>query len=141
MRFLIQVKFSSIFFLLMISATVVAQTKATLETKIVAIVKDNSISAIELFETYKTNEEALIKKYPKSTFYFGLLKGKYVVLNNVVTPQNETIITIYTDKQIFNKTGLFASKKPALGDRVIIGKTALDVIAAKKGALIIKRTN
>ncbi len=132
-------------FLLIITITAsfltLAQTKTTKETKVIAVVTNSTITAIEHFEPYKNNEAGLIKKYPKSKFFIGLLKGKYEVKNGVIIPQNDTTIAIYTEKQIFHKTGIFSKEEPKSGDVITIGKTKAKVISSKKGELIIKTNN
>ena len=133
----------SFFLIITITASflTLAQTKTTKEAKIIAVVTNSTITAIEHFEPYKNNETKLVKKHPKSKFFIGLLKGRYEVKNDVIIPQNEAIITIYTEKQIFHKTTKFPKKELKPGEVLTIGKTKAKVIAVKKGELIIKTNN
>lgn len=119
----------------------IAQSKTTKETKVIAVVTDNSITAIELFKNTSIQKEKLIKKHPKSKFYIGLLKGRYELKKQVLIPKNDAVITLFTEKQVFKESLLFKDKKPNQGEIISIGKTKAKVIEVKKGELIIKTYN
>lgn len=118
-----------------------AQIKTTKETKIIAVVDEETIKAIEQFENYKDSEKILAQKYPNSKFFMGLLRGKYEVKNGIVIPKSEATITLYTEQRLFNEAPLFKGKKIELGDELFIGKARATVVATKKGELIIKASN
>jgi hypothetical protein len=110
-----------------------AQTRSTVETKVILIVhKDsNQITNIELFNTQITEKE-MLKKYSKSIFFLGLFKGRYELNNNEILPKSESIITMYTDKQLFSNSQFSPNKN------MKIGNIKTKEISRKKGELIIK---
>ena len=111
-----------------------AQTRSTAETKVIMVVhKDsNQITNIELFNTQITENE-MSKKYSKSMFFFGLFKGRYELNDNAILPKSGSIITMYTDKQLFSNDQFSHGEVEYL----TIGKIKTKVIASKKGELIL----
>ena len=128
-----------LFFLLPLS--IKGQTKTTKETKVIAVIMDDRFAALELFENTNNQKERLLKKYPKSKFYIGLLKGRYEIKEQTVIPLSEATITLFTAKQVFKDDVLFKNKKLKQGETINIGKTKAKVVASKKGELIIKTDN
>ena len=110
-----------------------AQTRSTAETKVILVAhKDsNQITNIELFMDQITENE-MSKKYPKSIFFLGLFKGRYELNNNAILPKSESIITMYTDKQLFSNGQFMPSKN------MKIGNIKTKEISRKKGELIMK---
>ena len=123
----------SIIFLLFTMFYVQAQTRTTKEAKVILVVdKDsNQITNIELFNTQITENE-ISKKYSKSIFFLGLFKGRYELNNNAIVPKSESIITMYTDKQLFSNYQFSPSKN------ITIGNIKTNEISRKKGELILK---
>lgn len=110
-----------------------AQARSTVETKVILVVnKDsNQITNIELFNSEITENE-MSKKYLKSIFFFGLFKGRYELNNNVIFPKSESIITMYSDKQLFSN-----SQFPPIKN-MKIENIKTEEISRKKGEIIIK---
>ncbi len=119
--------------ILLFGFNVKAQTRSTVETKVILVVnKDsNQITNIELFNP-KITENEMLKKYSKSIFFFGLFKGRYELNNNVILPKSESIITMYTDKQLFSNSQFLFSKN------MKIGNLKAKEISRKKGEISIK---
>ena len=122
-----------IIFLLFLIFYAQAQTRTTKEAKVILVVdKDsNRIKNIELFNTQITEDE-MLKKYSKSIFFLGSFKGRYELNNNAILPKSESIITIYTDKQ------LFSDSEFSPGKNIMIGNIKTKEISRKKGELILK---
>ncbi len=110
-----------------------AQTRSTAETKVILVVNNdsNQITNIELFKPEITENE-MSKKYIKSIFIYGLFKGRYELNDNVILPKSESIITMYTDKQLFSNNKFIPSKN------IKIGNLKTTEISRKKGEIIIK---
>ncbi len=110
-----------------------AQTRSTAETKVILVVNNdsNQITNIELFKPEITENE-MSKKYIKSIFIYGLFKGRYELNDNVILPKSESIITMYTDKQLFSNSQFSPSKN------MKIGNIKTKEISRKKGEIIIK---
>ena len=110
-----------------------AQTRTTKEAKVILVVdKDsNKITNIELF-TAQITESEISRKYSKSIFFLGVFKGRYELNNNAIIPKSESIITIYTNKQLFSNYHFSPSKNLTIGD------IKTKEISRKKGELIIK---
>ena len=110
-----------------------AQTRITKETKVVLIVsqKTNEVLGLELFEA-KNSENILPKKYPNGAFYLGILKGVFELDKSQVQPQSGSIITLYTDKQLFSEDQFM------LKESVRFGNVQTKVVSRNKGELILK---
>ena len=110
-----------------------AQTRSTAETKVILVVNNdsNQITNIELFKPEITENE-MSKKYIKSIFIYGLFKGRYELNDNVILPKSESIITMYTDKQLFSNNKFIPSKN------IKIGNLNTTEISRKKGEITIK---
>tara|TARA_R110002073_G_scaffold279026_1_gene442926 strand:- start:181464 stop:181871 length:408 start_codon:yes stop_codon:yes gene_type:complete len=110
-----------------------AQTRSTKETKVLLIVDSNAtkIIGMELFDKDK-DQEMLLKKYPNSLFYLGLLKGNYELKDELIIPKSGAIITMYTNKEIFS------SKRFLTNDEIFIGNVKTTVVSEKKGEVILK---
>jgi len=110
-----------------------AQTRSTIETKVILVVskKTNSVTNLELFID-KNTEDKLLKKYPNSDFYLGLLSGDFDLKNEIIEPKTGAIITLYTEKQ------LFTNKPFSPKEKITIGKSKTKIISNKKGELIVK---
>lgn len=110
-----------------------AQSRTTKEAKVILVVdKDsNKIINIELFNAQITENE-MSKKYSQSIFFLGSFKGRYELNDNAIVPKKESIITIYTDKQ------LFSNSQFSPGKNITIGDIKTKEISRKKGELILK---
>jgi len=119
--------------ILLLGLNVKAQTRSTAETKVILVINkgSNQITNIELFKPQITENE-MLKKYSKSIFFFGLFKGKYELNNNVILPKSESIITVYTDKQLFSNNQFSPNKN------MKIGNSKAKEISRKKGEINIK---
>ena len=119
--------------ILLFGLNVKAQTRSTAETKVILVVnKDsNHIANIELFKPQITENE-MSKKYPKSIFFLGLFKGRYELNNNVIVPKSESIVTMYTDKQLFSNSQFSPNKN------LKIGNLKAKEISRKKGEISIR---
>ncbi len=115
-----------------------AQSKTTKETRVVVVITKEEISTLVHYERFRSSRELFLKKYDKSKFFIGVLKGKYRVENDQILPLPEATITIYTEKQIFNKAGLFSKEKPKPGDLLKVGKIKAKVITAGKEEITVK---
>ena len=126
------------------------QTRSLKETKVVFVIENgtNTITALELFNQEET--KALLKKYPNSKFYLGLLLGEFTVKYNMVSPSINTSITIYTNKNELTDGNLLIDDTLLQGDtflpgdpfnsghKFFINNTKLQVIERSKSQLVFK---
>jgi hypothetical protein len=126
------------------------QTRSLKETKVVFVIENgtNTITALELFNQEET--KALLKKYPNSKFYLGLLLGEFTVKDNMVSPSINTSITIYTNKNELTDGNLLIDDTLLQGDtflpgdpfnsghKFFINNTKLQVIERSKSQLVFK---
>jgi len=126
------------------------QTRSLKETKVVFVIENgtNTITALELFNQEET--KALLKKYPNSKFYLGLLLGEFTVKDNMVSPSINTSITIYTNKNELTDGNLLLDNTLLQGDtflpgdpfnsghKFFINNTKLQVIERSKSQLVFK---
>jgi len=100
--------FITVFVLMFGFTNIEAQKRMNKETKIVLVVseKTNLVTNLAIYaemqDLMNTRGKTLIsKKYPNSKFYLGLLKGDYKVERFGLGPVIGTLITIYTNKELF----------------------------------------
>lgn len=112
-----------------------AQIRSTKETKVVLLVnkETNAVSGIALFDVNKAERE-LPKKHPNTVFYLGVLKGNYVLNNDLIELKSGAVITMYTNKQLFSKDQFLLNKEKNIN----IGKVKTKIINVKKGEIILK---
>lgn len=123
------------------SLTVGAQTLSTKETKVVLAVssKTGSVTHIVLFHTFENlKKEEVFKKYTDHKFYVGLLKGRYGINKDVIVPQENTTIIMYTEKQVFPEESFPRADSLLPGDRFHLGNTKAEVVSSKEGELVLK---
>jgi hypothetical protein len=121
-----------------------AQNKNLKATIVVFVVKNkaNTITALELFNQQEL--QVLIKKYPNSKFYLGLLEGEFSIKDNLVYPNTNTSIIVYTNKNellgdiflsgdTFLPGDIFKS-----GHKFFINDIKLQVIERSKSQLVFK---
>jgi hypothetical protein len=104
--------------------------------------KTNTITSLELFNQQES--KALLKKYPNSKFYLGLLKGGFTVKDDLVNPDKNTSIIIYTNQnELLGDT--FLSGDTFLpgdifnsGHKFFINNIKLQVIERSKSQLVFK---
>lgn len=117
-----------------------AQERTTKETKVVVIVHEahQQVAKLQLLNTFlKTDEEAIFKKYPKHSFFYGMLKGTYELRANEVSPLVGATITVYTERQLFAERNFYANKELIAGDTYKLGETKTAVVDSKKGELVL----
>ncbi|WP_143144230.1 hypothetical protein [Flaviramulus basaltis] len=127
-----------------------AQSRSLKTTKVVCVVENrtNNIVGLELFDQQES--KALIKKYPKSKFYLGILKGTFTVKDNLVKPSKNTSIIIYTNKNelpgdMFIPGDMFLPGDMFIpgdmfstGHNFFINNSKLQVIESSKSQLVFK---
>lgn len=119
----------------------VAQERTTNETKIVVVINTDNhmVSHIQLLNTFLEKEKELIfKDYPKHSFFYGVLKGKYELKEEEVLPLAGTTIVVHTERQLFPEHNFYANKKLLAGEIYKLGKIKTKVITTKKGELILR---
>lgn len=137
-------KYLGNFFFIMLMAnflTVGAQTHSTKETKVVLVVssKTGAVTHIALFHNFQNlKKEEIYEKYTDHKFYIGLLKGSYGIDNDVIVPQENTTIIMYTEKQVFPEEYFSRADNLMPGDRFDLGKTKAEVVSSKKGELVLR---
>jgi len=117
-----------------------AQERTTNEAKIVVIINadDHIVSHIQMLDTFqKADKKNIFEKYPKHSFFYGVLKGKYELDDEEVLPLVGTTITVHTERQLFPEQNFYANKKLLTGDTFKLGKTKTEVIHTKKGELVL----
>ncbi len=126
-------------FILFVSGVCPGQTLSTKEAKVVLVVDSEVVSHILLFTKMQKMDKAhLFERNKGCKFYVGLLKGSYEVNDNYIEPKENTIIIMYTEKQIFPENYFFPADKLLPGDRFDLGKIKAEVVSSKKGELILK---
>lgn len=125
--------------LLLFSLGVLAQTKTTKGTPIVAAfkVESNEIVALYPLAAIKKNKKVL-QKCSNCTFYLGQLEGSYDQNGMELKPKAETTITIFTEQEVLTEKTLFPEKGFQTKKEVVLGTTKATVIDNKKGELILK---
>jgi len=137
-------------FMCFVAQIIQTQTRSLKETKVVFVIENgtNTITALELFNQEET--KALLKKYPNSKFYLGLLLGEFTVKDNMVSPSINTSITIYTNKNELTDGNLLIDDTLLQGDtflpgdpfnsghKFFINNTKLQVIERSKSQLVFK---
>ena len=122
-------------------AVMQSQTHTTNETPIVLLtsIESDIILGIELLNNFwaKSENDVLIA-YPDCKFYKGLLKGAYDRTESLIIPLTGTLITIYTNEQIFLRGNFLSESELSVGDAFKIGKTKSKIISSKKGELMLK---
>ena len=110
-----------------------AQTRSTVKTKVILVVneKSNSVTNLELF-TQKNSEDKLLKKYPNSHFYLGMLAGDFELKDGIIELKTGAVIAMYTDKQLFSNKQFYPK------ENIIIGNSKTIIISNKKGEIIVK---
>lgn len=119
----------------------VAQERTTNETKIVVVINtdDHKVSHVQLMNSFrKKDKKAVLKKYPKHSFFYGILKGKYELQEEEVVPLAGTTIIVYAERQLFPEHNFYPRKELITGDTFTLGKTQAKVITNKKGELTLK---
>mgnify|MGYP000604088989 FL=1 len=108
-------------FMCFVAQIIQTQTRSLKETKVVFVIENgtNTITALELFNQEET--KALLKKYPNSKFYLGLLLGEFTVKDNMVSPSINTSITIYTNKNELTDGNLLIDDTLLQGDTFLPG--------------------
>lgn len=100
-----------------------SQNKNEKAAKVVFVIenKTNAIKSLELFNQDKS--KVLLKKYPNSKFYLGLLKGEFGVKNDLVIPSKNASIIIYTNKEELPQNIFLPGDTFLLGDTFLPGDT------------------
>ncbi|MBD1262190.1 hypothetical protein HZY62_16435 [Maribacter polysiphoniae] len=127
-------------FLLFLTALVSAQELSTTGTKVVIVIdsKTNGIERIGLFGDFeKMDRKKILDTYPNKKFYMGLLKGTYRRHDNTIVLLNDTVVTIYTHKQMFVEDE-FPMEEWSIANPQIMGEAKAKVLSSKKGQIIIK---
>lgn len=117
-----------------------AQERTTNETKIVVVIDadNHKVSHLELLNKIQNQtKEELFKKYPKHTFFYGVLRGKFELSKEEVLPKTGATIIVLTGQQLFTEDRFYADKKILTGDWYSLGKTKTQVIKKKKGELFL----
>ncbi len=118
-----------------------SQTRSTKGAKIILVInkESNTVEHIELLANFqKKNKKQLTIAYSNHKFFLGVLKGKYSLENDLITPGNNTTIILYTEKQFSFPEPYIQGDNLNLGDEFDLGKTKAKVIANKKGELVLK---
>ncbi len=129
--------------LLIMSCDAIAQTIATNESKIIVVVNkaENTIDKLLHYNTFNELSTLEIeKKYPKSNFYLGLLKGKYRITNDEIELGKAATLTIYANKKYYPKDDKLSSKDIKIGKTIQIGNTKTIVVTNKDGEIILTTT-
>lgn len=125
---------------LCITMVSVAQERTTNETKIVVVINtdNHTVSHVQLLNTFlKKEKTAILKKYPKHSFFYGVLKGKYKLQEDEISPLAGTTIVVHTESQLFPEHNFYADKELLTGDSYTLGKIKTEVVNKKKGELIL----
>lgn len=97
------------------------------------------VTHITLFaKMQKMDKVHLLDRYKGCKFYVGLLTGSYGIEDDDIVPKENTIIIMYTDKQIIPEEYFLPADKLMPGDRFDIGETKAEVVSRKKGELVIR---
>lgn len=134
--------FITVTFLMLGFTSIEAQSRMTKETKVVLVIneKTNLITNI-VTQASSGVEREMTKKYPNSIFYSGLLKGGYKNDKYGLGPIIGSLITIYTNRQLFadDRLGNFDRmgnfKK---GDVVKLGRNQGEIISKLQVEMTIK---
>ena len=110
-----------------------AQTRSTMKTKVISIVneKSNSVTDLKVY-TQERSKDKLLKKYPNSYFYLGMITGDFELKNEIITLKTGAIVTMYTHKQLFSNIEFKPNKT------IKIGRSKTKIISNKKGEIIVK---
>lgn len=123
----------------MFSAT--AQTRSTMEAKVILIVnvKSKTIDHMELLNTFqKRTQQEILKDYPYSKFYYGLLSGSYELTKNIIIPLKDATVTMYSDQQFYVEKELFSGQNYSAGNEIYLGEVKAKIVSKNKGELIFK---
>ncbi len=119
-----------------------AQTKTTQGTQIVAAVKvqKNEITTIYALATIK-KDNGILKSCEECTYFLGELTGKYVEKGNALFPKDGATITVFKEHELFKKKARFPDKGFTANNSVMLGNTKATVLENKNGELILKTKN
>jgi len=120
----------------------VAQERTTKETKIVVVINtdDHKVSHVQLLNAFqKKDQKHIFKTYPKHSFFYGILKGKYELQNEKVLPSIGATIVVHTERQLFPEQHFYADSEVTSGDTFSLGKIKTEVVTTKKGELVLVR--
>ena len=111
----------------------------TKETKVLLVMdlEAKDFKAMELFNDQDSLEIISIK-YPGHGVYIGLLQGGYELSENGIRPEEDAVITIYTDQRLFAGNLDFPSENYSLGREFKMQGNGIRVVSNKKGELILK---
>lgn len=126
-----------VFFLLVISSSVVAQARSTNETKLTLIVNKENTKIIDLELFDEKQADNIKKRYPESKLFIGLLRGSYELEKRKVKPNKGATITIFTERQFFPNENFFSKEKLNTGDHLSIGSTKAKIKSNTKGELVL----
>jgi len=118
----------------------VAQERTTKETKIVVVINtdDHMVSHVRLLNGFQEkNSKDVFKKYPKHSFFYGVLQGKYKLNQEEVVPAAGATIVVHTERQLFPERHFYANNELAVGDIFTFGKIKTEVVNTKKGELVL----
>ncbi|MEX0289603.1 MAG: hypothetical protein AB3N14_10885 [Flavobacteriaceae bacterium] len=119
-----------------------AQQRTTKETKVIFVVNESThqVSQMRLFLEIKENytKEEILKKYPNSKFYIGLLEGNFKKESGQIIPGEGATVIMYTNKQYFPEEHFFPGDNLFPGDNFNLGKAKAKVVSSKKGELILR---
>ena len=119
-----------------------AQQRTTKEAKVVLVVdkSENDVTNIELFNDFEAyGKQNILRKYPNSKFFIGLLKGSYKAAGGGgILPLQNSTITIFTNKEYFFGNRPFPDEVFAQGDQFKLGRVNGEVVSSKKGVLTLK---
>jgi len=124
-----------VFFLLIVSGSILAQARSTKEMKLTLVVNEENtkILDLELFDEKQAN--SIKKRYPGSKLFIGLLNGSYELEDKRVSPNAGATITIFTDRQFFPNERFFPKEDLAKGDQLNIGLTKAKITSNAKGEI------
>ncbi|WP_273568798.1 hypothetical protein [Maribacter halichondriae] len=74
----------------------------------------------------------ILKEYPNSMFYIGLLKGSYELNKNTITPVRGSTVIMYTNKQFFPGNQFFPGDQFSPDDPFDLGNAKAKVISKKR---------
>lgn len=116
-----------------------AQPMVTKEAKIL-LVMDLDARDFKTMELFKDQNslKTLVIKYPGYGVYIGLLEGGYELYENHIRPEEDAVITIYTDQQLFAGNSSFPSEIYPVGEVFKMQGNEVRVVSNKKGELILK---
>ena len=120
-----------------------AQTRSTNQTKVVFIVQQESkkVLSIHLLSSMAEKKDRLAQEYPNCRFFLGELRGQYELKQDVIFPQPASILTMYTEREVFVLQNNFPAKNLKAGDYLLLGQVTTEVLSKKEGEVVLKTLN